>query len=456
MAAPLHVVILAAGQGTRMKSALPKVLHPIGGRPMLAHVLDAARATGASACHVVHGHGAEAVRAAFGDARDINWVLQAQQLGTAHAVQQALPQVPDDALLVTLLGDVPLIGADTLKALCAAAGRGLALVTVQLEQPRGYGRILRDAKKNVRGIVEENDASAAQKRIREVNVGMFACEARRMKQWLARVKNDNAKGEYYLTDIVAMAVKDRLKITAVPASSAEEVEGVNDRAQLAKLERVYQRRQAEALLHAGVSLSDPGRFDLRGTLRHGRDVRIDINVVIEGDCALGDGVSIGPHCVLKNVQLGPGTEVAAHSVLEGAVTGAGVHVGPFARLRPGTELADGARVGNFVETKKAKVGRGSKINHLSYVGDAVLGSEVNVGAGTITCNYDGVNKHETRIGDRAFIGSNSALVAPVTVGAGATVGAGSVITKDAPPDQLTVARGKQLSLPGWKRPERKK
>lgn len=438
-----------------MKSALPKVLHPVGGRPMLAHVLETARAIGAARCHVVHGHGADAVRSAFAGEKNLNWVLQAQQLGTAHAVQQAMPDVPDDALAIVLYGDTPLISADTLRQLLAASANTLGLLTVQLGNPKGYGRILRKAGK-VGGIVEENDASAAQKKITEVNTGVMAAPAKRLRGWLAKVKNNNAKKEFYLTDIVALAVKDKLKVQTVSAPGAEEVEGVNDRLQLAQMERVYQRLQAQRLMRDGLYLADPARFDLRGTLRHGRDVRIDINVVIEGDCELGDNVSIGPHCVLKDVKLGAGTEVAAHSILESAVTGANAHVGPFARLRPGTELGEGARIGNFVETKKAKVGKGSKINHLSYVGDATLGDDVNVGAGTITANYDGVNKHNTVIGDEARIGSNAVLVAPVSIGRRATIGAGSVISKNAPEGQLTVARTKQFTVPGWTRPEKKK
>jgi len=455
MSAPLHVVILAAGQGTRMKSALPKVLHPVGGKPMLAHVLDTARALGAAACHVVHGHGAEAVRAAFKGHKDIHWVLQAQQLGTAHAVQQAMPEIPEAALVVVLYGDTPLIEAETLRQLLGVAGKGLALLTVELENPRGYGRILRKAGKVV-AIVEENDASVQQRKINEVNTGVIAAPARRMRVWLGKIRNSNAKGEYYLTDVVAMAVKDKLAVQTVSAPSAAAVEGVNDHVQLAKMERVYQHLQAERLMRNGLYLADPARFDLRGTLTHGRDVKIDISVVIEGDCELGDGVSIGPHCVLKNVQLGAGTEVSAHSTLEGAISGSNVHIGPYARLRPGTQLADGARIGNFVETKQAKIGKGSKVNHLSYIGDAELGDDVNIGAGTITANYDGVNKHKTVIGDEARVGSNAVLVAPVTVGKRATIGAGSVISKNAPEGQLTVARVKQFTVHGWKRPEKKK
>lgn len=451
----LHVVILAAGQGTRMKSSLPKVLHAIGGKPMLGHVLDTARAAGAAAFHIVHGHGAEQVRAAFAQTQGVNWVLQAQQLGTGHAVQQSAPNVPDDALVLVLYGDVPLISAETLAVLAAAARETLAIVTVELAQPKGYGRILRDAQRRVTGIVEEKDASDEQRRISEVNTGLMAAPARLLKPWLAQLNNQNANGEYYLTDVVGLAVRDGLAVNTVHAADAEEVEGVNDRAQLARMERAYQRRQAERLMREGVNIVDPARFDLRGMLLAGKDVKLDVGVIIEGVCEFGDNVRIGPYCVIRNAKLGNDTEVEAYSVLDGVSGGAGLHIGPFARLRPGTELADGARIGNFVETKKAKVGKGSKINHLSYVGDATLGADVNIGAGTITCNYDGVNKHETRIGDGAFIGSNSALVAPVEIGAGATIGAGSTITKDAPAGQLSVARGKQLSVPGWKRPQKK-
>ena len=451
----IHVVILAAGQGTRMKSALPKVLHAVGGKPMLGHVLDAARACGAAACHVVHGHGADQVREAFAEARDVSWVLQAQQLGTAHAVQQAMPQIPDEALVLVLYGDVPLISAETLEDLIAAAGKGLSLVTVMLGEPKGYGRILRNAAKKVTGIVEENDASARQKKITEVNTGLLAAPAKRLKKWLAKVGNRNAKGEYYLTDIVALAVKDKATVNTVSAASAEEVEGVNDRVQLARAERVYQLREAQRLLRDGVQISDPARFDLRGTLACGKDVKLDVGVIVEGACELADSVSIGPYCVLKNVKLGVGTAVEAHSVLDGAIAGADVHIGPYARLRPGTVLADGARIGNFVETKQARIGKGSKVNHLSYIGDTEMGADVNIGAGTITANYDGVNKHRTEIGDAVRVGSNAVLVAPVKLGTRATVGAGSVITKDAPADALTVARGKQMSIPGWKRPEKK-
>ena len=455
MSITVHTIILAAGQGTRMKSAKPKVLHAIGGKPMLGHVLDTAREAGAQAFHVVHGHGAEQVRRMFADAKDLSWALQEKQLGTGHAVQQSAPQVPDDALILVLYGDVPLISTATLKALTDAARDTLAIVTVKLDQPKGYGRILRDAQSRVTGIVEEKDASDAQKKITEVNTGLLAAPARLLKTWLSQLKNQNANGEFYLTDVVGFAVRDGLQVKTVNAADAEEVEGVNDRVQLARMERVYQRRQAERLMREGVQLADPSRFDLRGMLLAGKDVKLDVGVIIEGVCEFGDNVSIGPYCIIKDTKLGKDSVVEAHSVLDGVKGAADLHIGPFARLRPGTELADGAKVGNFVETKKAKVGKGSKINHLSYVGDATLGEDVNVGAGTITCNYDGVNKHQTVIGDKAFIGSNSALVAPVNIGAGATIGAGSVIGKNAPAGELTVARAKQTTISGWKRPTRK-
>lgn len=455
MSIVVHTIILAAGQGTRMKSAKPKVLHAIGGKPMLGHVLDTARAAGAAAFHVVHGHGAEQVRSTFADAKDLSWALQEKQLGTGHAVQQSAPNVPDDALILVLYGDVPLISTATLKALTDAAKDTLAIVTVKLDQPKGYGRILRDAQNRVNGIVEEKDASDSQRNITEVNTGLMAAPARLLKPWLAQIKNQNANGEFYLTDVVGFAVRDGLQVRTVSAVDAEEVEGVNDRAQLARMERVYQRRQAERLMREGVQIADPARFDLRGMLLAGKDVKLDVGVIIEGVCEFGDNVSIGPYCVIKDTKLGNGSVVEAHSVLEGVKGASDLHIGPFARLRPGTELADGAKVGNFVETKKTKVGKRSKINHLSYVGDATLGEDVNIGAGTITCNYDGVNKHQTMIGDKAFIGSNSALVAPVMIGAGATIGAGSVIGKNAPEGELTVARAKQTTIPGWKRPTKK-
>jgi bifunctional UDP-N-acetylglucosamine pyrophosphorylase / glucosamine-1-phosphate N-acetyltransferase len=451
---PLHVVILAAGQGTRMRSRLPKVLHPVGGKPMLGHVLDTAQALNAAAVHVVHGHGAEQVRKHFAG-QDLRWVLQTEQLGTAHALQQAMPAIPDDATVLVLYGDVPLVRAEILQPAVAAGARALALVTAELDHPTGYGRILRDKKGAVRGIVEENDASPAQKKIREANTGFLAAPAQRLRGWLKQVKNTNAKGEYYLTDIVALAVKDRVKVLTV-AADEQDILGVNDRAQLAQVERLFQQRQAQGLMREGLALSDPARFDLRGELVFGRDAAIDVNVLLEGRIVLGEGVRIGAGCVLRDCEIGDGSEILPHSVLEGARIGAGCHIGPFARLRPGTVLAQGARIGNFVETKNARLGAGSKANHLSYVGDAEVGRDVNIGAGTITCNYDGASKHKTVIEDGAFIGSNTALVAPVTVGKGATIGAGSTISKDAPAGQLTVTRAKQVTLEGWKRPEKKK
>lgn len=456
---PLHVVILAAGQGTRMRSAQPKVLHSIAGRPMLGHVLEAAFGLGVAGIHIVQGHGGEQVRAWFDAAYPqesrVQWAQQTQQLGTAHAVAQALPQIPDAAQILILYGDVPLTSADTLRALVDAGRRTLALLTVELAQPTGYGRILR-SRGAVTGIVEENDASAHQKRIREINTGLMSAPAQRLKAWVAKVGNRNAKREYYLTDVVAMAVKARLKVATVTAANAEEVEGVNDRLQLARMERVYQRAQAEALLRGGLSLADPARFDLRGTLTHGRDVKIDVGCVLEGRVELGDGVQIGPYCILKNVKLGAGTVVDSHSVLEGVDAATDVHVGPFARLRPGTALAESVRIGNFVEIKQSRLGRGSKANHLAYLGDTEIGSAVNVGAGTITCNYDGANKHRTVIGDGVFVGSNASLVAPLTIGQNATIAAASVITRDVPEGGLTLCRARdQRSFPNWKRPQKR-
>lgn len=457
--APLHCIVLAAGQGTRMKSVLPKVLHPLGGKPMLAHVLATARSLDAAATHVVFGHGGERVRSWFeathpGD-RSVQWALQAEQKGTAHAVQQAMPEVPDDASVLVMYGDVPMVSAATLRALLDAGRRTLAVLVAELDDPAGYGRILRNRSGAVTGIVEDKDATARQKRIREINTGFIAAPAKRLRGWLKKVRNDNAKNEYYLTDIVAMAVKDRLTVSSVAAASAEEVEGVNDHLQLARMERVYQRRSAESLLRAGVQLADPARFDLRGTLAHGSDVFIDVNCVFEGRVELGDNVRIGPHCVLRDVSIAAGSIVESHSVLERATVGRDCRVGPFARLRPDAELADEVHIGNFVEVKKVRLGRRSKANHLAYLGDGDVGSGVNIGAGTIFCNYDGASKHLTVIEDDAFIGSDTQLVAPVRVGKGATIGAGSTITQDVPPDGLTLCRARaQKTFPRWRRPTR--
>jgi bifunctional UDP-N-acetylglucosamine pyrophosphorylase/glucosamine-1-phosphate N-acetyltransferase len=451
----LDVVILAAGQGTRMKSALPKVLHSLGGRALLQHVVDTAASLGPDRLHVVIGHGAERVREAI-DAPRASWVLQAEQLGTGHAVQQAAPALPGTGVTLILYGDVPLIRADTLRPLLDAARDGaLGLLTVELADPAGYGRIVRDALGRVAAIIEHKDASEAERAIREVNTGIMAMPTARLKGWLGRLGNANVQREYYLTDIVAMAAADGVEVRTSSAAGESEVAGVNDRAQLAALERVYQQRVAQALMLGGVTLADPARLDVRGRVAHGRDVFIDANVVLEGEVVLGDEVRIGAGCVLKNARLAERVTVHPHSVIEGADIGPGCAVGPFARLRPGTRMAEGSKIGNFVETKKAEIGAHSKISHLSYVGDAVLGEDVNVGAGTITCNYDGVNKFETRIGDGAFIGSNTALVAPVSVGAQATVGAGSVITSAVPENALAVARGKQRNIEGWQRPRRK-
>ncbi len=452
---PLHVIILAAGEGKRMKSRRPKVLQAVAGRPMLGHVIDTARALGAAGIHVVHGHGGDQVRAAFAADADLRWAEQARQLGTGHAVQQAMPGVPDEARVLVLYADVPLITVDTLRGLLAAAGDGLAVLTDTLADPAGYGRVLLGADGRVEAIVEHKDASEAQRAVRLVNTGVIAAPAAGLRRWLAGLRNDNAQGEYYLTDVFAMARAEGRPAAQAGCTVAGEAEGANDPIQLARLERAFQRRAAEALMRAGVRLADPARFDLRGQVQAGADVEIDVDVVLEGRVVLGEGVRIGPFCRLRDVELGAGTVVAAHSDLEGVVAGEGCSIGPFARLRPGTELADAVHVGNFVETKKSRLGRGTKANHLSYLGDAVIGERVNIGAGTITCNYDGVNKSTTTIGDGAFIGSNSSLVAPVEIGEDATIGAGSVIGKPAPAGKLTVARARQTTVDGWQRPRKR-
>ncbi len=451
----LHVLILAAGQGTRMKSAYPKVLQPLAGRPLLAHVLGRALGLGAHATHVVYGHGGDAVPAAFPDA-DVRWVLQAEQLGTGHAVAQAMPNIPDDAIVLVLYGDVPLIEAATLLPLVQAAGKGkLALLGVRLEDPTGYGRIIRDAGGRVVRIVEQKDASESELAVREVNTGILAAPAGRLRSWLAGLSNANSQGEYYLTDIVATAVAEGVPVDLMLAPTVAEVLGINDRAQLAGMETALRARITRDLMAAGVTLVDPARVDVRGRVDCGQDVQIDINAVFEGVVALADGVRIGPNVVIRNSRLGAGCIVHPNTVIEDADIGPNCELGPFARLRPGTQLAEGGKIGNFVEVKNSRLGAGSKINHLSYVGDAEIGTRVNVGAGTITCNYDGANKHRTVIGDDVFIGSNSALVAPVEIGAGATIGAGSTISKQAPPGQLTVARARQSTVRGWSRPVKK-
>jgi len=451
--APLHVIVLPAGAGTRMKSTRPKVLMPLAGRPLLAHVLATARALQPAAIHVVYGHGGDQVRAAFAGQDDLHWVLQAERLGTGHAVEQALPEVPDAAQVLVLYGDVPLTRAGTLRELAQVEG-GFGLLAIRVAEPRGYGRVLRDGNGHVRCVIEEKDADDEQRAIDLVNTGILVAPAAALRVWIAGLDRDNAQGEYYLTDIFAMANEEKRPALSVECSDPVEASGANDALQLATLETEYRRRATGALMRAGVRLADPARIDVRGAVNAGHDVELDIDVILEGAVSLGDEVRVGPFVRLKDVRLAAGTVVQAHCDLEGVVTHGPCTIGPFARLRPGTELAAGVHVGNFVETKKTRIGENSKANHLTYLGDTVIGRGVNVGAGTITCNYDGVNKFVTRIEDGAFIGSNAALVAPVTIGARATIGAGSVITRDAPAGELTVARGRQATLHGWKRPEK--
>lgn len=454
----LNIVILAAGQGKRMQSSLPKVLHPIAGRAMLSHVLDAAESLGAQSIAVVVGHGADQVKQAYAEHPGLRFALQQPQLGTGHAVLQAVPLLQEDGkddVTIVLYGDVPLVQPETLRALLAARGEGLAVLTEILADPTGYGRIVRDATGHVCAIVEHKDADAAQREIKEVNTGIVAAPTGKLKTWLSRLTNHNAQGEYYLTDIIGMAVVDGLPVNVAHPAAAFETLGVNSRAQQAQLERLWQTELARRQLEAGVTLADPARFDLRGNLSCGKDVFIDVGCVFEGRVTLGDGVRIGPHCVLRNVTLGARTRIEAFSHLEQAQVGADAQIGPYARLRPGAVLSDQTHVGNFVEIKNSVIGKESKANHLAYVGDADVGERVNIGAGTITCNYDGANKHRTIIEDDAFIGSDTQLVAPVRVGRGATLGAGTTLTRDAPAHQLTVTRAKQTSLEGWQRPVKK-
>lgn len=450
----LHVVILAAGQGTRMRSKLPKVLHPVAGKPMLGHVIDCARTLKPTKIHVVIGHGAELVREHL-DAEDLNWVLQSEQLGTGHAVAQALPAIVDADQILVLYGDVPLLRAETLEKLSKQAGtQALGMLTVNMVNPTGYGRIVRDASGQVQAIIEQKDASAEQLLITEGNTGIMALPGSQAARWLNSLSNQNAQGEYYLTDVVAMAVAEQVQVEVAQPEDEPEVLGANNRAQLAVLEAEYRRRQAERLMTEGVTLADPLRIDVRGEVTVGRDISIDVNVVLEGTVVIEDDVIIDANCVLRNCRIGAGSHIKAFSHIEDATLAADCDVGPYARLRPGTNLARGARIGNFVETKKANIGEGSKVNHLSYIGDAEVGPGVNIGAGTITCNYDGVNKHLTTIEEGAFIGTNTALVAPVTVGARATTAAGSTITVDIPADSLGVSRAHQRNIEGWKRPSK--
>ncbi|MFO7594070.1 MAG: bifunctional UDP-N-acetylglucosamine diphosphorylase/glucosamine-1-phosphate N-acetyltransferase GlmU [Pseudomonadota bacterium] len=447
----LEIIILAAGKGTRMRSSMPKVLHPIAGRPMLAHVIDTARKLAPRAIHVVYGHGGEQVKKAIAD-ESLIWVEQEKQLGTGHAVDQAMPQVEDESTVLVLYGDVPLITDKTLSHLLANVNDGIALLTVMLDDAHGYGRIVRDERGRVIANVEQKDASEAQLQIREGNTGIMACNGRQLRGWLERLDNDNAQGEYYLTDVIALAEKEGREVVGIRADSAAEVSGVNDRVQLAGLEREYQHHCAEQLMRMGTTIIDPARFDLRGEVTAGPDCEIDVGCLFEGRVELGERVRIGANCVLRNVKIEDDVVIEPMSIIEDAEIGSHCHIGPFARIRPGSRLAEKAKIGNFVEIKNSEIGTGSKVNHLTYIGDAAMGEGVNIGAGTITANYDGANKHRTVIGDNASTGSNSVLVAPVSVGKGATLGAATVLRKDAPEGELTLTVTKQKSIPGWKRP----
>ena len=450
----LSVVILAAGKGTRMYSDLPKVLHPIAGKPMVKHVIDTAKQLGARNIHLVYGHGGDLMQQRLSN-EPVNWVLQTEQLGTGHAMQQAAPFFADDENIVMLYGDAPLITKGTLEKLIAAKPeKGIALLTVVLDNPTGYGRILRE-NGNVVGIVEQKDANAEQLNIQEVNTGVMVSDGASFKKWLMQLDNNNAQGEYYMTDVIALANRDGCQVAAVQAADLMEVEGANNRLQLSALEQYFQQKQARELLLAGVMLLDPASFKLRGELEHGKDVEIDMNVILNGKVRLGNRVKIGAGCVLTNCDIGDDVEIKPYSVLEDAAVGANSAIGPFSRLRPGTELAENTHVGNFVEIKKAQIGKGSKVNHLTYVGDAEIGKDCNIGAGVITCNYDGANKFKTTIGDNVFVGSDSQLIAPVTIESGATIGAGSTIRRHVKQDELVTTRVPQKHVQGWERPKKK-
>ena len=450
----LSVVILAAGKGTRMYSDLPKVLHPIAGKPMVKHVIDTAKQLGARNIHLVYGHGGDLMQQRLAN-EPVNWVLQTEQLGTGHAMQQAAPFFADDENIVMLYGDAPLITKGTLEKLIAAKPeKGIALLTVVLDNPTGYGRILRE-NGNVVGIVEQKDANAEQLNIQEVNTGVMVSDGASFKKWLTQLDNNNAQGEYYMTDVIALANRDGCQVAAVQAADLMEVEGANNRLQLSALEQYFQQKQARELLLAGVMLLDPTSFKLRGELEHGKDVEIDMNVILNGEVRLGNRVKIGAGCVLTNCDIGDDVEIKPYSVLEDAIVGANAAIGPFSRLRPGAELAENTHVGNFVEIKKAQIGKGSKVNHLTYVGDAEIGQNCNIGAGVITCNYDGANKFKTTIGDNVFVGSDSQLIAPVTIESGATIGAGSTIRYDVKRDELVTTRVPQKHVQGWERPKKK-
>ena len=449
----LSIIILAAGQGTRMRSALPKVLQPLAGQPLLGHVVNCARELGADDICIVYGFGGDAVQTAFDD-QGLRWALQSEQLGTGHAVMQAMPGTPKKNRVMNLFGDVPLLESDTLHRLLASCENGdAAVLTIDLDNPFGYGRIIRENGRVVRNV-EEKDATGTERLIMETNTGVFCCPAERLNEWLSRLSNNNSQGEYYLTDVIAMAAEDGVAVHGVGATSQDEVMGINDKKQLAEAERAFQKKQVDTLMKDGVGFADPARVDIRGSLKCGQDVFIDVNAIFEGDVVLGDNVTIESNNLVRDSSLGASTVVHSNCHIEGASTGSNCEIGPFARLRPGAELADNVKVGNFVEIKKSTVADGSKVNHLTYIGDAEIGKGVNVGAGTITCNYDGANKHKTIIGDGAFIGSGVELVAPVTVGKGATIGAGATISKDAPEDKLTVERSKQVTIPGWNKPSK--
>jgi bifunctional UDP-N-acetylglucosamine pyrophosphorylase / glucosamine-1-phosphate N-acetyltransferase len=450
-----EVIILAAGQGTRMRSALPKVLHPIAGKPMITHVIDNLKSLGSEIVHIVIGHGADQIRELHAD-YDVQWTTQEQQLGTGHAVAQALPAVSKDSIVLVVYGDVPLIKPTTLMKLVESAGaNSLALLTVELNNPAGYGRIVRDQAGQITKIVEQKDASESQLSITEVNTGILAVAAEKLNKWLPALSSDNAQGEYYLTDIISMAVNDGMDIIAQQPEADWEVQGVNNREQLSRLERIYQSNQATHLMSQGATIADPNRIDIRGTLTVGQDVFIDINCVFIGDVTLAENVTIGPNCVIENASIGAGSNIKANTIIESATVANYCDVGPFARLRPNTQLSDKARVGNFVELKNTRLGHSSKANHLAYVGDSDVGANCNIGAGTITCNYDGANKFKTIMGDNVFIGSNSTLVAPVTIEKDGFVGAGSTVTKDIPAQNLAIGRGKQKNIEGWNRPSKK-
>jgi bifunctional UDP-N-acetylglucosamine pyrophosphorylase/glucosamine-1-phosphate N-acetyltransferase len=439
-----------------MHSALPKVLQPLAGRPLLEHVLATARSVSPAAIHVVHGHGGDQVRAAFQAQADLQWAHQAEQLGTGHAVMQAIPKIPDDHTVLVLCGDVPLAGADVVQKLVAESANGdLALLTAIVQNPTGYGRVLRSSRGDVQRIVEHKDASDSEQRVTEINTGLMAFNAGALRRALSKLTNTNSQREYYLTDVIELAIADGKRVRGIVAESAPDVLGINDRAQLAAAERTLQRRIAADLMSRGVTLADPERLDVRGEVAVGRDVFIDVGVVLQGKVTLGDRAHIGPYAVITDSTLGNGTHVHPFTVMNNLAAGDDCEIGPFARLRPGAVLSGHVKVGNFVEVKNSTIAPHSKVNHLTYVGDATVGADVNIGAGTITCNYDGANKHRTVIGDKVFIGSGAMLVAPLEIGAGATIGAGSTITKDAPPGELTLARSKQVTIPGWQRPKKK-